>query len=62
MIRRFLRTHRNDVFVQSREVRIESVRVDSRYDSESQEVELKVLPLLTRRFEYIIEVALKLLF
>ena len=27
-----------------------------------QEVELKVLPLQTRRFKYIIEVALKLLF
>ena len=29
---------------------------------ERQEVELKVLPLRTRRFKYIIEVALKLLF
>ena len=29
---------------------------------ERQEVELKVLPLQTRRFKYIIEVALKLLF
>ena len=30
--------------------------------SERQEVELKVLPLQTRRFKYITEVALKLLF
>ena len=36
--------------------------VDQRYNSTRQEVELRVLPLLTRRFKYIIEVALKLLF
>ena len=33
-----------------------------RYNLESQEVELKVLPLTELRFLYIIEVALKLLF
>ena len=37
-------------------------RFDRSIDSVIQEVELKVLPLLTRRFKYIIEVALKLLF
>ena len=37
-------------------------RLDRQYDSNTQEVELKVLPLSTRRFKYIIEVALKLLF
>ena len=39
---------------------LEFDRVNDKTD-EIQEVELKVLPLLTQRFKYIIEVALKLL-
>ena len=59
---RSLRTRRNDVLYEVVEVRTTVKEVDRQYDSKRQEVELKVLPLSTRRFKYIIEVALKLLF
>ena len=58
---RSLRTCCNDVLYEVVEVRTEVKEVDQQYDSMRQEVELKVLPLSTRRFKYIIEVALKLL-
>ena len=44
------------------EVRWKVKEVDQRYNSESQEVELKVIPLTELRLIYIIEIALKLLF
>ena len=52
-----LRTHRSDVL---HEVLLEFDRMSDETDR-IQEVELKVLPLPTRRFKYIVEVALKLL-
>ena len=56
-MRRSLRTRRNNVL---HKCSLEFDRVSDETDK-IQEVELKVLPLLTRRFKYIVEVALKLL-